>query len=389
MLTLPNVTFQNGKWNVFSATAPRPPSLTSEGRFGTEPSIAVDRKGRSVKIANREIGPDHPPLVIAEIGINHGGDLLVAKEMVRLAAASGCEMIKHQTHILDDEMTEEAKSIFPPNADVSIWDVMAACALSLKDEAELKRYTESLGLIWISTPFSRAAADFLETLDVPAYKIGSGEADNLPLIRHIARKGKPVILSTGMQTIDSIRASVAILDGAGIDYALLECTNLYPSPAEIVSLRGVTDLKTAFPKAVVGFSDHSIGPEMALASVALGASILERHYTDTRYRKGPDIINSMDPSELRHLIDRSKEIWIAARNPKERTASEEPVYRFARASVVADRDLPAGHVLTEADIWARRPGSGEIAGYDFDKVVGRPLTRAVTRNTQLKWSDLG
>lgn len=341
-----------------------------------------------IDIAGRKIGPAHPPLVIAEIGINHGGDLSVAKEMVRLAAGAGCEMIKHQTHIIEDEMTDEAKSIFPPNAEVSIWHVMERCALSRDEEAELKRFTEELGMIWISTPFSRAAADFLEELDVPAYKIGSGEADNLPLIRHIAKKGKPVIFSTGMQTIDTIRASVQILEDAGVPYALLECTNLYPSPAEIVSLRGVTDLKNAFPKAVVGFSDHSIGPEMALASVALGACILERHYTDTRYRKGPDIINSMDPAELRFLIDRSKEIWVAANNPKQRTEAEEPVYAFARASVVADRDLPAGHVITESDIWARRPGSGEIPGYEFDKVVGKTLTRAVTRNTQLKWADL-
>ncbi|WP_198672285.1 N-acetylneuraminate synthase family protein [Pseudogemmobacter bohemicus] len=343
---------------------------------------------RSITIAGREIGPAHPPLVIAEIGINHGGDLDVAKEMVRLAAGAGCEMVKHQTHIIEDEMTEEAKQIFPPNADVSIWDVMARCALSQDAEAELKRYTESLGMIWISTPFSRAAADFLETLDVPAYKIGSGEADNLPLIRHIAKKGRPVIMSTGMQTIETIRASVDILDASGVPYALLECTNLYPSPAEIVSLRGVTELKDAFPNAVVGFSDHSIGPEMALASVALGATILERHYTDSRYRKGPDIINSMDPAELRFLIDRSKEIWIAANNPKQRSAPEEDVYRFARGSVVADRDLPLGHVIHETDIWARRPGSGEIPAYDFDKLIGKRLTRAVTRNTQLKWSDL-
>ena len=342
-----------------------------------------------MKIAHREIGPAHPPLVIAEIGINHGGSLDVAKEMVRLAHLAGCECIKHQTHFLDDEMTDEAKSIFPPNADVSIWEVMARCALSAEDEVQLKDYTEKLGMIYISTPFSRKASDFLEEIGVPAFKIGSGEADNLPLIRHIARKGKPVILSTGMQTIETIRESVAILDASGVDYALLECTNLYPSPPEIVSLQGVTDLKAAFPKAVVGFSDHSIGPEMALASVALGACILERHYTDTRYRIGPDIINSMDPAELRFLIDRSREIWIAANNPKQRTQAEEPVYRFARASVVADRDLPEGHVIAEADIWARRPGSGEIAGYDFDLVVGQRLTRAVTRNTQLKWSDIG
>lgn len=341
-----------------------------------------------MKIGNRSVGPDHPPLVIAEIGINHGGSLDVAKEMVRLAAGAGCEVIKHQTHFLEDEMTDEAKQIFPPNADVSIWEVMARCALSAEDEIALKEYTESLGLIYLSTPFSRKAADFLEEIGVCAYKIGSGEADNLPLIRHIARKGKPVILSTGMQTIETIRASVQILDDAGVDYALLECTNLYPSPPEIVSLRGVTDLKDAFPKAVVGFSDHSIGPEMALASVALGASILERHYTDSRYRKGPDIINSMDPAELRFLIDRSKEIWIAANNPKQRTAPEEDVYRFARGSVVADADLAEGHVITEADIWARRPGSGEIPAYDFDKVVGKRLTRSVTRNTQLKWEDL-
>ncbi|MBK5944927.1 polyhydroxyalkanoate biosynthesis repressor PhaR [Rhodobacter veldkampii DSM 11550] len=341
-----------------------------------------------MKIAHREISPSQPPLVIAEIGINHGGSLEVAKEMVRLAHAAGCECVKHQTHILEDEMTDEAKAIFPPNADVSIWDVMAACALSREDEVELKNFTESLGMIYLSTPFSRAAADFLNEIGVPAFKIGSGEADNLPLIRHIARMGKPVILSTGMQTIETLRASVAILDAAGVDYALLECTNLYPSPPEIVSLRGVTELQRAFPRAVVGFSDHSIGPEMALASVALGACILERHYTDTRYRKGPDIICSMDPAELRLLIDRSREIWIAANNPKERTPAEEPVYRFARASVVADRDLPAGHVIGEADIWARRPGSGEIAGYDFDKVLGKRLSRAVTRNTQLKWSDL-
>ncbi|KAG1713875.1 hypothetical protein GQR58_002354 [Nymphon striatum] len=313
-----------------------------------------------MKIAHRDIGPAHPPLVIAEIGINHGGSLEVAKEMVRLAALSGCEMVKHQTHIVEDEMTDEAKQIFPPNADVSIWEVMENCALGRDDEAELKRYAEDLGMIFISTPFSRAACDFLETLDVPAYKIGSGEADNLPLIRHIASKGKPVIMSTGMQTIETIRASVQILEDSGVEYALLECTNLYPSPPEI---------------------------EMALASVALGACILERHYTDTRYRKGPDISCSMDPSELRHLIDRSREIHTALHNPKERTAAEEDVYRFARASVVADADLPAGHVITEADIWARRPGSGAIAGYDFDKVVGKTLKVAVTRNQQLTWAD--
>ena len=342
-----------------------------------------------MKIAHRKIDPTEPPLVIAEIGINHGGSLEVAKQMVTLAAKSGCEIVKHQTHFVEDEMTDEAKDVLPPNAGgKSIWQVMEESALSADDEIALKAHAEDQGLIYISTPFSRSASDFLEEIGVPAFKIGSGEADHLPLIRHIAAKGKPVIMSTGMQTIETIRASVQILEDAGIEYALMECTNLYPSPPEIVSLRGVTELRSAFPNAIVGFSDHSIGPEMALASVALGACILERHFTDTRYREGPDIINSMDPSELRHLIDRSREIHIALHNEKRRTTAEEAVYRFARTSVVADRDLAEGHLIEEVDIWGRRPGSGEIAGYEFDKVVGKRLTRAVTKNTQLKWSDL-
>lgn len=340
-----------------------------------------------MKIAHREIGPEHPPLVIAEIGINHGGDLELAKYLVTLAAKAGAECVKHQTHFIADEMTEEAKSIYPPNADISIWEVMENCALPPDDEIALKHHAEQLGLIYLSTPFSRMAADFLDEIDVPAFKIGSGEADNLPLIRHIASLGRPVILSTGMQSISTIKASVNILQSAGIEFALLECTNLYPSPPDIVSLKGVSELQEAFPGVPIGFSDHSIGSEMALASVAMGACILERHFTDSRYRVGPDISCSMDPAELRWLVDRSKEIHIALHNEKRRTEVEVEVYRFARASVVADKDLAEGHVIDETDIWARRPGNGEIPGYDFDRVVGRTLTKAVTRNTQLQWSD--
>lgn len=341
-----------------------------------------------MKIAHRTISPAHPPLVVAEIGINHGGSLDVAKGMVLAAHRAGCEMVKHQTHFVEDEMTDEAKQIFPPNADKSIWDVMEECALSKDDEIALKTYAESLGMIYISTPFSRAAADFLNDIGVSAFKIGSGECNHVPLIRHIASFGRPIIMSTGMQTIAGMQPSVKALDDSGVDYALLECTNLYPSPPEIVSLQGITELRNAFPRAVIGFSDHSIGPEMALSAVALGACILERHFTDTRYRKGPDISCSMDPAELKFLIDRSREIHTALHNPKVRTGPEEDVYRFARGSMVADRDLPAGHVITPSDIWARRPGSGEISVQHFDRLVGARLTRAVKRNQQLLWSDL-
>lgn len=341
-----------------------------------------------MEISGRKIGPEHPPLIIAEIGINHGGSLDVAKKMVQAAASVGCECVKHQTHFVEDEMTEEAKSIIPPNADLSIWDVIASSALSRSCEVELKNYTENLGMIYLSTPFSRSAADFLDDIGVPAFKIGSGECDNIPLIKHIAKKGKPIIMSTGMQTIDTIKQSVSILNEFDIDLALLECTNLYPSPPEHVSLKGITELRKAFPSQIIGFSDHSIGPDMAIASIALGASIVERHFTDSRYRAGPDIICSMDPVELAKLIRIAPEIYHASQNEKKRSKAEEAVHLFARSTVVADKNLPSGHTICEEDIWARRPGTGEIPGKDFSKIIGRKLLRSVKRNYQLKWEDL-
>ncbi|MES0809970.1 N-acetylneuraminate synthase family protein [Roseibium sp. SCPC15] len=341
-----------------------------------------------MQIAGRKIGKEFPPLVIAEIGINHNGDLSTAKEMVKAASNAGAEIVKHQTHFVEDEMTEEAKSVVPANDQRSIWEIMKSCALTVEEETELKSFAEDLGLIYISTPFSRKAADFLASLDVPAFKIGSGECDNLPLIRHIVSFGKPVIMSTGMQSIETLAESVKILEDSNVPYALLECTNLYPSPPEIVSLGGITELSNAFPNAAVGFSDHSIGPEMCIAAVALGACILERHFVDTRYRKGPDVSCSMDPNELSFLIARSKEIHTALHNPKERSEAEDVTYRFARSSVVADSDLTAGRIITEEDIWSRRPGTGEIAGFEFDQVIGKKLKVNMKKNQPLRWQDL-
>ena len=341
-----------------------------------------------MKISDRIISYKDPPLIIAEIGINHGGELAVAKKKGKLAFLSGCEVIKHQTHFLEDEMTDEAKGIFPPNASVSIWEVMEKCALSKSDEIKLKNYTEELGMIYLSTPFSRKAADFLAEIGVPAFKIGSGESDNLPLINHIASFGKPIILSTGMQTIESIEESVKVLVKSNVEFALLECTNLYPSPPEIVSLAGISDLKKAFPGVLVGFSDHSIGPEMALAAVALGSCIIERHFTDSRYRVGPDIACSMDSVELKYLIERSLEIHISKNNKKFRSKAEESVYKFARASVVADKHLNAGSIITEKDIWVRRPGSGPIAASDYYTLIGKTLNKSKNFNEFIDWSDI-
>ncbi len=341
-----------------------------------------------MKIKNRTISSKEAPLIIAELGINHGGDLLVAEQMVKTAADRGCEIIKHQTHFLDDEMTPDAKQIMPPNADVSIWDVMEKCSLTKDEEIKLKRLVEDLGMIYISTPFSRSAADFLNDINVPAFKIGSGECDNLLLIEHIADFGKPIILSTGMQNLFSVEKPVEIFEKKNIEYALLECTNIYPCPPEDIALGSLAQLSHKFPNAEIGFSDHSIGPTMALASIALGATIVEKHFTDTKDRLGPDISCSMDPDELEHLIKKGKEIAYARDRKKFIANVEKDVYKFARSSIVSDKDLKKGDTINRQNIWARRPGNGEIPAFEFEKVLGKTLKRDIAKNTQIKWSDL-
>lgn len=263
------------------------------------------------EIAGRRIGPNLPPIVIAEIGINHEGSLDLAIEMADAAIDAGCEIVKHQTHIVEDEMSSEAKGVIPGNADVSIYEIMERCALSERDEFRLMQHVQSRGVIFISTPFSRAAAERLARFDIPAFKIGSGECNNYPLVRYVARFGKPVIISTGMNSIESVRPSVDILRKAGVPYALLHCTNVYPTPPELVRLGAMQQLQNAFPDAVIGLSDHTTSNYTCLGAVALGASILERHFTDRMDRPGPDIVCSMDPQALSDLIQGSKIIFSA------------------------------------------------------------------------------
>lgn len=232
------------------------------------------------EIAGLKVGYKHNPLIICEIGINHEGSLKTAFEMVDSAARAGAKIIKHQTHIIEDEMSDEAKNVIPGNADVSIYEIMKRCALNEDDEIKLQKYVESKKMIFISTPFSRAAALRLEKMNIPAYKIGSGECNNYPLIELIASFKKPIILSTGMNSIESIKKSVQIIRAAKVPYALLHCTNVYPTKYKDVRLGAMKELATNFPDAVIGLSNHTTNNLACIGAIALGASIVERHYTD-------------------------------------------------------------------------------------------------------------
>ena len=341
-----------------------------------------------ININNRKIGLNHPPLVIVEIGINHEGSLKTAFEMVDAAWKSGAEIIKHQTHIVEDEMSGEAKKVIPGNANVSIYEIMERCALNEKDEIKLKEYVESKEMIFISTPFSRAAADRLERMGVEAYKIGSGECNNYPLIEHIASFGKPIILSTGMNDIGSIKKAVEIMEKYKVPYSLLHCTNIYPTPPNLVRLGGMEELQKEFPNAVVGLSDHTTSNLACFAATALGACVLERHFTDFMYRSGPDIINSMDPLALKELIIGSQEIAKMRGGKKEAAIEEQPTIDFAYASVVTIKKIKAGEEFTMDNIWVKRPGTGEIMAENFSDILRKTAKVDLSEDYQLKRDDI-
>jgi sialic acid synthase SpsE len=337
-------------------------------------------------IAGRRVGRAYPPLVIAEIGINHEGHYDKAIRMVDDAVAAGAECVKFQSHVVEDEMIPN--DVVPGNTTETIWDIMVRCALSEDEERALKAYVEQKGLIYLCTPFSRAAADRLEAMNVVAYKIGSGECNNYPLIRHIARRGKPVLLSTGMNDVASVTPAVEILRQARVSFALFHCTSMYPTPYKKVRLGALSELAGAFPDAVLGLSDHSLGNYTCLAAVPLGASLLEKHFTSDKSWPGPDVPISMDPRELKQLVEGSRAIHEALGGGKTILPEEQPTIDFAYACVVTTRDIAQGETVSADNLWVKRPGTGEIKAVHYEQVLGRQLKRALPSNAQLRWDDL-
>ncbi|HEP3215661.1 TPA: N-acetylneuraminate synthase family protein [Campylobacter upsaliensis] len=343
---------------------------------------------QEIKIGKLIVSQNTSPLVVPEIGINHNGSLELAKLMVDSALRAGAKIIKHQTHIIEDEMSKEAKKVIPGNAKISIYEIMKKCALNEKDERELKEYVEKQGLVYLSTPFSRAGANRLEDMGVSAYKIGSGECNNTPLIKHIASFKKPIILSTGMNDIKSITQSVKILKDFEVPFVLLHTTNLYPTPPHLVRLHAMLTLQKEF-NALVGLSDHTTNNLACLGAVALGACMIERHFSDTMDRQGPDIICSMDENTLKELIIQSEQMALMrGLNAKKEAAKEEQVtIDFAFASVVSIKPIKKGEILSEENIWVKRPSLGGIPAREFENILGKKALRDIECDSQLSKED--
>jgi N-acetylneuraminate synthase len=342
---------------------------------------------KEFKIGDIFIGYKHKPVVFAEIGINHNGSLKVAKKMVDSAYRTGVKIVKHQTHIASEEMSKEAKKIVPVHTKENIFDIIKNCSLSEKDEYELMKYIQKKGMIFISTPFSKAAADRLNRWSVPAYKIGSGECNNYPLIEHISSFGKPIILSTGMNTIASIKKAIKIIKSFSIPYAIMHTTNLYPTPDHLVRLGAVSDLMATFPNDIIGLSDHTLSNHSSFGAIALGSSIIERHYTDTKRRKGPDIICSMNEKDCKELLEGIEILFQQRGGDKKPVKEEIETAKFAFASVVTTDKINKGEVLSKKNIWVKRPGTGEIKAEDLKSLYGKIAIKEIARDEFLKKTD--
>jgi N-acetylneuraminate synthase len=337
-----------------------------------------------IKISNRKIGPNFRPLVIFELGINHNGSLKLAKKIVDNAIKAGAEVIKHQTHIPADEMSLEAKKIVPINAKKNIYDLIEECSLDELEELELKKYIEKKGAIFLSTPFSRKAVDRLVKFKVKAFKIGSGECNNYPLVDYIASFRKPIIISTGMNDVNSIKKAIKILKTRKVQYAILHTTNLYPTKHNQVRLNALTELKKIFPNTIIGLSDHTGDNFTSYGAIALGASIIEKHFIDNSSRKGPDISASVNTKQMIELIKGVDLIHKAMPGGIKPISREKKTANFAFASVVANKDLEKGTILNRNNIWVRRPGNGDFKAEEYYSLIGKKIRFKVKKNTQIK-----
>jgi N-acetylneuraminate synthase/N,N'-diacetyllegionaminate synthase len=317
----------------------------------------------AITVENLKIGPSRPVFIIAEAGVNHNGDIGLGKGLIDIAAEAGADAVKFQTFKAD-----RVVSLMAPKAEYQIQttnpmesqlEMLKHLELSQEAHWELKSHCQQRNLLFISSPFDEQGADFLEQLGVPLFKIGSGEITNWPFLEYVARKGKPIILSTGMCYLSEVDEAVRVIEGAGCDQlVLLHCTSSYPADPAEANLRAIQAMAAAF-HLPVGYSDHTLGIEVALAAVALGACVIEKHFTLDRNLPGPDHRASLQPDELKALVRGLRTVEAAlGHGHKEPAASEANTIPVARRSIVASRDIPAGTTLTEELIVIRRPGNG-------------------------------
>jgi len=347
---------------------------------------------KTLEIAGHKIGAGPPCFIIAEAGVNHNGSIEIARQLIDAAAEAGADAVKFQTFQADQLVTKSAPKaqyqLETTPAEETQHEMLRKLELSIEAHRDLITHCEKKGLVFLSTPFDEESVDLLESLGVAALKIPSGELTNLPFVEHVARKNKPIILSTGMATLAEVEVAVTALRDAGNEAViLLQCVSNYPADPADVNLRAMVTMAQTF-KVPVGYSDHTLGHEVALAAAALGASIIEKHFTLDRNLPGPDQKASIEPEELRELVRSVRIVESALGDGKKKPApSEADTAMIARKSLVATRDIPANTSVTVDMITARRPGTG-LSPALRDQIVGRITRTSIPEGTVLTFDML-
>jgi N,N'-diacetyllegionaminate synthase len=345
-----------------------------------------------IAIDGRQIGPGLPCFVIAEAGVNHNGDIARALQLVDIAAAAGADAVKFQTFSAERLVTRDAPKaqyqVETTGPERSQYAMLAELELSVDDHMQLIKRCNDRGILFLSTPFDEQAADLLHGFGIAAFKTPSGELTNLDFLQHVARFGLPMIVSTGMATLGEVDSAVSAIEASGEPpLALLHCVSNYPAAPTDVNLRAIDTLARAFG-VPAGYSDHTVGIAIGLAAAALGACIIEKHYTIDRNLPGPDHRASLEPFELNALVAGIRTIEEALGDGRKRpTPSEASTAAVGRKSLVAARDIVRGAVLTTADISAKRPGTG-LAPSLRDALVGRQTRIGIPEGTILSWEML-
>ena len=346
---------------------------------------------KKIKIGNKLIGEREPCFIIAEVGVNHNGKLSLAKKLVDVAKEANVDAVKFQTFKTKDVVTKKARLIKYQKKnmgqDESQLEILKKLELKYQDFKTLKNYADRKKIIFLSTPDTEEDADFLENL-VHAYKIGSSDVINYPLLERIAKKKKPIILSTGMSTLNEVREAVKVIKKQGNNkIVLLHCTTNYPCPLEEVNLRAMQTLKKEFDLPV-GYSDHTLGMIVPITAVALGAQVLEKHFTLSRDSLGPDHKASLEPKELKEMViairKAEKALGVGIKKP---TKSEEKIKGDARKSIVAMINIPKNTKITENMLIIKRPGIGIEPKY-LNKIVGKRARRDIKKDTLINFKDL-
>jgi len=354
--------------------------------------MQVDRPVDKVKIAGKMIGKGEPCFIIAEAGVNHNGDVNLAKKLIDVAKEAGADAVKFQTFKAEEVVTRSAekakyqKETTP--AEESQYEMIRKLELAGEDFRGLFAYAQEKGVLFLSSPFDKGSVDLLSELGVSAFKIPSGEITNFPLLRYIARKGKPIILSTGMATQEEVGEALEIIKQEGIDdIILLHCVSSYPAKIEDMNLKAMDTLRNAF-KLPVGLSDHSIGVTIPIAAAALGACVIEKHFTLDKNLPGPDHRASVEPDELKQMITAIRDVERAMGNGiKKPTKVEEENKKVVRRSIVAGVDIPQGTIITEDMLAIKRPGTGLEPKY-LGEVIGRTAKETIKQDELIIWSLL-